>query len=50
MRAQVRPGVTTRQLDKVAEQVIVSQQGGAGLQGLSWPVPVSAHDHSVGER
>ncbi|MEP7355733.1 MAG: M24 family metallopeptidase, partial [Anaerolineales bacterium] len=24
MRAQVRPGITTRQLDKIAEQVIVS--------------------------
>ncbi len=53
MRAQVRPGITTRQLDKIAEHVIVSQQAVPAFKGYPGPYPyphtttVSVNDELV---
>jgi methionyl aminopeptidase len=39
MRAAARPGVTTRQLDAIAERVIVANKGVPAFKGYSGPYP-----------
>jgi methionyl aminopeptidase len=53
MRAQVRPGITTRQLDRIAEQVIVGNKAVPAFKGYPGPYPyphtttVSVNDELV---
>jgi len=53
MRAAARPGVTTRQLDQIAERVIVANKGVPSFKGESGPYPypntttVSVNDELV---